>query len=80
MDAMDTARVVLFGARIWDTSAVDTKRGWWSWEERRHYVFCGWPMRTSGGPFFVKRHRDRNYLRHDRNISLQGCGMIGGRC
>lgn len=46
----------------------------------RHPVRCGEPGRTSGGPFQVKPHRDRNHLRHDLDISLQGCGIIGGRC
>ncbi|KKL48064.1 hypothetical protein LCGC14_2329270 [marine sediment metagenome] len=39
----------------------------------------GQPNKTGGGPYSVWPHRDRNHLRHDLNISLQGSGIISAR-
>ncbi len=37
------------------------------------------PNRTGGGPASVWPFRDRQHLRHDLNISRQGCGIISAR-
>lgn len=38
------------------------------------------PNRDGGGPTFATVILDKMHLRDDLNISLQGCGIIGGRC